>query len=196
MAESRPELGELVKLDIPGLLTRYARGVENFDRRIFELSEDQVDMAFLPEAGVGRWPIRVLLGHLADSELMQTTRIRRAIAEDAPLFSLWDENAFIDTGLYRGPINETPRSALTSPPQTGGFVAVIHTLRKWTAETLTALESAGWSRRALHPERGEQTVRTLVEFTTWHLEHHAWYLNAKVERLLGPRPTQPPHSAH
>ena len=196
MAESRPDIGELAKLDISGLLSRYARGVENFDRRIFELGDDQLDMAFLPDAGIGRWPIRVLLGHLADAELMQTARIRRALAEDAPLFSLWDENAFIDAGLYRGPIEGAPRSSLTSPPPIGGFVAVIHTLRKWMGETLAALEPEAWSRRALHPIRGERTVRTIVEFTIWHLEHHAWFLNAKVERLLGPRPAETPRPPH
>jgi hypothetical protein len=187
MAESRPEMADLAKLDIPGLLTRYARGVENFDRRLFELAEAQLDMAFLPDSGVGRWPVRVLLGHLADAELMQTARIRRAIAEDGPVFSVWDENAFVDAGLYRGPVDGTPRSALRVTPAVGGFVAVIHTLREWTAEALEALEPGDWSRRAMHPERGEQTVRSIVEITCWHLEHHAWFLNRKVERLLGPR---------
>jgi hypothetical protein len=189
MAESRPQISELAELEIPQLLTRFGRGVENFDRRIFELDDGQLDTAFLPDSGVGRWPVRVLLGHLADAELMQTGRVRRAVAEDGPVLSLWDENAFVDSGLYRGPVAEAPRSALQASPPAGAFVAVIHTLRKWTAETAAALAPADWGRRAMHPERGELTVRGIIEDTCIHLEHHAWFLNLKLERLLGPRPS-------
>ena len=32
---------------------------------------------------VGRWPIRVLLGHLADAELVFVHRMRRAVGEAA-----------------------------------------------------------------------------------------------------------------
>ena len=95
MAESRPETVELAKLEIPELLARYGTGVENFDRRVFELSDDQLDMAFLPDAGVGRWPVRVLLGHLADAELMQTARIRRAIVQRFAKFGERRRNALI-----------------------------------------------------------------------------------------------------
>lgn len=170
-----PPQPDIIALDAPGLISRYAKGVENFDRRVFDLSDDQLDTAFLPSANVGRWPCRVLLGHLADADLAQTHRIRRAAAEESPLLSVWDENAFIDSGLHKGPI--------------GGYVAVIHTLRAWTAEWLRSIEPAVWTRRAMHPQRGPMTVRSMVEFTVWHLEHHAAYLNKKVEKFLGPSTT-------
>jgi hypothetical protein len=170
-----PIYEEISRLDALELAARYGRGVENFDRRIFELSDDQLDLAFLPEAGVGRWPVRVLLGHLADAELLYVHRMRRTVGEDGPVLALWDENAAIDAGLYTGgryPI--------------GAFVAVIHTLRRWTAEWLATLTQEQWARRALHPERGEMTVRLMAVYATWHLEHHARYLDLKVTRFLGP----------
>src|ERR1043165_6150705 len=52
------------------LILRFRRGVENFDRRMFNLNEEQVDTAFLPEADCGRWPVRVLIGHIADADLV------------------------------------------------------------------------------------------------------------------------------
>lgn len=167
----RTKFAELSNAD---LIVRFGRGVENFDRRVFDLTDAQLDTAFLPSAEIGRWPCRVLLGHLADAEVAQAHRIRRAVAEVSPVFSAWDENAFVDSGLHSGPI--------------AGYVAVIHTLRKWTAEWLVMLDTAAWARKALHPEKGPQTVRRLVENPAWHLEHHAWYLNRKVEKFLGPRP--------
>jgi len=175
-----PLFEELSRLDDAGLIRRLGCGLEIFDRRLFELSDAQLDQAFLPEAGVGRWPVRVLLGHLADAEMLYVHRMRRAVGEDNPLLSNWDENAAVDAGLYTG-----------SQHPIGAFVAVVHTLRRWTVEWLTTLTGDQLDRRAMHPERGEMTVRRLALYDAWHLEHHAKYLNLKVERFLGPRPAEP-----
>jgi hypothetical protein len=109
-----------------------------------------------------------------------THRMRRAVAEDSPVLSSWDENAFIDAGLYgdgRQPV--------------AGFVAVMHTLRRWTAEWLATLTPAQLARQALHPERGAESVRDMLVLAVWHLEHHARFLNAKVCRMLGPASPEP-----
>jgi hypothetical protein len=161
-------------------LDRYALGVENFDRRLFELNDSELDSAFFPEAGVGRWPVRVLLGHLADAELAQVHRIRRTVAEEHPLLAPWDEHAFIESGLYG-----TPSTGAAYPA--GGYVAVLHTLRKWNVEWMRTLTAEQWARKALHSERGEQTVGYMVAYLSWHLEHHAWFLNRKIELLLSRR---------
>lgn len=166
----------------PELLRRYCIGVENFDRRVFDLSDNQLDQAFLPDAGVGRWPCRVLIGHLADAELAFVFRMRLVVAEEHPVLTVWDENAFIDRGVYG--TDRTPKE-IRQP--IGGPVATIHTLRKWHADFLRSLEPEDWQRTGLHPERGEQSVQTILVYDTWHLEHHAWFLNAKVDRMLGPR---------
>ncbi|HYE02215.1 MAG TPA: DinB family protein [Phycisphaerales bacterium] len=176
-------LEDVAALPRAGLLARYARGVENFDRRVFDLSPQQLDAAFPPEAGVGEWPVRVLLGHLADADLVFTHRLRRVVGEDNPVFSTWDENQFIEAGLY-GPPRAGPAGA--DGFAAGGFVAVIHTLRAWTGPWLATLDDPRWDRQGLHPEYGPQSVRRIVAVTTWHLEHHARYLNLKVARLLGP----------
>lgn len=172
-----PCLAEIRGLDDGRLVQRFGRGVETFDRRIFELSDAQLDQGFDPGTGAGRWPVRVLLGHLADAELLYVHRMRRTISEDRPLLSAWDENAAVESGLYRGGWHPI-----------GAFVAAVHTLRKWTAEWLATLEPRQWGRVALHPERGEMSVRKLAQYDTWHLEHHGRYLNRKVELILGPAP--------
>jgi hypothetical protein len=171
------------------LTARYAMGIELCDRRVVSMDDQQLDTAFLPEAGVGRWPIRVLLGHLADAELVFVHRMRRAVAEDNPLLAVFDEQAFIDSGLYGAATQSTSAAATPSPtpPPIGAFLATIHTLRKWTTEWLGSLSSKQWERGALHPERGPLTVRKIAEYDTWHLENHVWYLNRKVAKFLGPQ---------
>ena len=54
----------LSELSIDELLGRLRIGVESIDPRVFELSNEQLDQAWLPDANVGLWPIRVVLGHL------------------------------------------------------------------------------------------------------------------------------------
>ncbi|MBX3385270.1 MAG: DinB family protein [Phycisphaeraceae bacterium] len=164
------------------LIDRYAMGVERFDARVLKLDDAALDTAFLTGTEVtmpdgtrgplGIWPVRVLLGHLADAEIVLVHRMRRVVAEDRPVLAYWDENAFIDAGLYAGP--GRPIAA---------FVATVHTLRKWTTEWLRTLSDQQWARIGLHTQNGEQSVRTIANYATWHLEHHAIYLNRKVERL-------------
>jgi hypothetical protein len=159
----------------PELLERYRNGSSRIERRLLDLDDDQLDTFFRPEAEVGRWSCRVLIGHLADAELVIASRFRRTVGEEGPVLPNWDEDAFVDAGLYQAP-GVTP----------AGSVAVIHTVRLWAAEWLASLPEDAWSRRALHPERGETTLESQLAHATWHLEHHVAFLALKLEKLLGP----------
>lgn len=165
------------------LLARTKRGVENFDRRVFWLTESQLNTAFLPDAGVGRWPARVLLGHLADAELANLHRLRRIVGEDQPLLSEWDENSFIDANVYGHRVEDNGGRPAAS---IGGYVALIHTVRQFMAEWLGTLAPEAWTRVAMHPSRGELSLKDIVVYNAWHLEHHARFLRAKIDRMLGP----------
>lgn len=177
-------------LPTPELIARYRRGVENFDRRLFALNAEQLGTAFLPGGGVGTWPVRVLLGHLADADLAQAHRMRRAVGEDHPVLSLWDAHSFIDNDVYGGRRGASEQDGEARDHQAmtvvGGCVAMIHTMRQWTGQWLGTLSEKQWAREALHPERGPVSVRTMTALMTWHLEHHARYLRAKLNRLVGP----------
>ena len=169
---------EIAALDRAELIRRYEGGSARLNHQILHLDDAALDTFFTPEAGVGRWSCRALVGHLADAELVLVHRMRRQVAEDRPVFGLWDEDAFVDRGVYGTP-GKPPF------PKVAGFVATIHTLRLWTAEWLRARPEGDWDRQGLHPERGPLTLTNQVAIATWHLEHHAWFLDRKVERLGG-----------
>lgn len=188
-------LDQLKAMEIVPLIMRYRRGIENFDRRVFQLSERQIDQAFLPDANVGRWPVRVLVGHVADAEVAAVHRMRRAVAEEKPVLALWDEDAFVDANLY-GNVHEgyadTPESDESRVMHAlGGFMAVIHTLRQWNGQWLLSLSPQQLDRVAMHPQRGAERVRDMIAMNTWHLEHHAAFLTRKLDRMLGPAPAEP-----
>ncbi len=173
---------EIAALPLGEMLARYRRGVGNYDPRVFSLDVEQIDRAFLADAEVGRWSVRMLLAHLADAEIVFVHRMRRAVAEDRPVLAVWDENAFIDSGLYALPkevSNGDPASLI------GGHVAVLHTMRMWSFQWLSGLSPEQFERVALHPERGEQSVRTILSYSIWHVEHHGRFLQKKCDRMLG-----------
>lgn len=172
-------------LPLPELVRRYRRGVENFDRRMFELSEEQLDQAFLPDAGVGRWPVRVVLGHVADADLVAVHRMRKIVAEDNPVLAEWDEQAFVDKNMYG------VGQGMAGGGVVGAFVATIHVLRQWSGMWLASLSDAQLARQGMHTALGPQSVLDIAAYYTWHVENHAAYVNAKIERFMGPLPIQP-----
>ncbi|HYF13606.1 MAG TPA: DinB family protein [Phycisphaerales bacterium] len=181
---------ELATLPTMHLVMRSRRGLERLDRRVFQLSERQIDQAFLPEADCGRWPVRVLVGHLADAEIAATHRMRRIVAEENPTVCVWDEDAFVDANLYQNAPKEYAGDEEADHARVmnalGGSMAVIHTLRTWAGQWLMTLDDSGWERRMMHPQRGPVTLRDYVAINTWHLEHHAKFLAQKLDRMLGP----------
>lgn len=181
---------QVAALSSDRVIVRFMRGIEFFDRRVFDLNERQIDQAFLPDAGVGRWPVRVLVGHIADADLAAIHRMRRVVAEDHPVFSEWDENAFIDANIY-GNVHE----GYAADPEAdharvmnalGGFMATVHTLRQWTGQWLLTLSPEQLARTGMHPTLGPLSVRDILNYYTWHLEHHCGFLTRKLDLMLGP----------
>ncbi len=37
----------------------------------------------------------------------------------------------------------------------------------------------------MHPQRGVQTLKEILSYCTWHVEHHARFLKLKVDKLTG-----------
>ncbi|MFI4873041.1 MAG: DinB family protein [Phycisphaerales bacterium JB061] len=183
MREPGPSFDELAELPTSELIDRYGIGVERIDPRAFELDDDLLDTAFLESAGVGKWPVRVLIGHLADCEILNANRLRRTVAEDGPMLHGFDPDPYIDNGLYKLKPKDAPGDSARAA--CGAFVATIHTIRAWTRDWLMTLDDAAWDRKALHVTRGEFTTKRLLGLATWHIEHHASFLPRKIDLLLG-----------
>ena len=171
-------------MSLAELLPRFSEGTLQLDSRLLELSDDQLDTTFhnLPDpdrATTGGWSCRQLVGHLADAEIAITFRMRRTAGEEGPVLQSWDADAFVEQGLYARP--DAP-----SRPPVAGSVAVIHTLRLWAIDWLNALPDAAWERQSLHPALGPMNLLAHLAHDVWHLEHHAWYLSSKLNRLLPP----------
>lgn len=178
-----PQRDEIVGLPRDAILTRYETGVTHLPRDVLELDDAMLDTFFRVDSGVGRWSCRVLLGHLADAEIVCTLRMRRIAGEDHPTLPNWDVEGFIDRGIY-APMGDDASNDALPRPRPGGHVAVIHTMRIWNTEWLRARPADDWDRVGLHDRYGSLSLREMVGHVTWHFEHHAWFLAKKIDRLL------------
>src|SRR5712671_3752929 len=76
--------------DIPDLLERFRRGPELLAVVLTGVFGEEEDFAIAP----GKWSIRQIVAHLADSELVGAHRLRQVIAEDNPTLIAFDQDAW------------------------------------------------------------------------------------------------------
>jgi hypothetical protein len=86
----------------------------------FKLGEPELSRSY----GPGKWSVRFLLHHLADTETVLYERIRRAISEPHPTVNVMDQDAWAKELDYTGMPLEISRDIYTSVRS-----AVIHLAR-------------------------------------------------------------------
>ncbi|MBI2688298.1 MAG: DinB family protein [Acidobacteria bacterium] len=105
----------------------------------------------------GKWSLRQVLAHLADTEIVFAMRLRQSIAEDDHIIQPFDQDAWA-----RGYAEAGVETAL----------AVFTTVRAWNVQFIRAQPEAAFARSLSHPERGTMTFRTLVETMAGHDRNH------------------------
>jgi hypothetical protein len=122
------------------------------------------DAGLSRSGGPGKWTGKQILAHLADAEMAVGFRIRQVLAEDNHRIQPWDEGAW-----SRRYTDVDVESALAS------FLAV----RRWNLALLRRLGPEDLEREAYHPERGPETLGTIVRLLAGHDLNHV----AQLERL-------------
>ena len=136
-----------------------ARTSEELDHLFNALGSQRVEQPLAP----GKWSPREILCHLADAELAFAFRLRQALAEDHHVIQPFDQNRWAST--YMG---YEARAAL----------AVFSSVREWNLALIRALPAAALSKPLTHPERGDMTVRTIIETMAGHDLNHLGPLEA------------------
>jgi hypothetical protein len=142
--------------DIPALLERYRRGPELLAMVLTGVFGEEEDFLTAP----GKWSIRQIIAHLADTEIVLAHRFRQVIAEDNPTLIAIKQEAWASHLDY----------ARRKPKQS------LETLRRTRAENydlLKALPESAYERAGNHTERGPTTLRRLLEDYSGHTESHA-----------------------
>jgi hypothetical protein len=108
----------------------------------------------------GKWSIREITAHLADTEIVAGMRLRQMLGESKPLLTVFDQDAWAKAFEY----NERDVAA---------SLETFRTLRAVNAALLDTMPAGAFHREGIHPERGVTTVGEWVERFTKHVERHA-----------------------
>jgi len=145
-------------------LDRYAATPKTLAHLVAEAGDARLDTS-----PAGEWSVRVILAHLRDVEMLSgRLRYERMLAEEAPVFADFDEDAWVANR------NRTR-------DRKDWLLADFALQRQATVGMLRAIRPEEWKRTGSHPYRGVFTVSTWLDAC---LDHDAQHI-AQVERLLG-----------
>lgn len=130
----------------PAVLEEALRGVSDAESR------------FVPAPG--KWNIRQIARHVADTEIVAGMRLRQIIAEDEPLMAVFDQD------LWAANLAYAECDAFDS-------AAKFKVLRDDMSAILASLPVTVFQRSGMHPERGTWTLLKWVNHFGVHVETHA-----------------------
>ena len=105
----------------------------------------------------GKWSVRQVVAHLADTEIAFSFRLRQAVAETGHVIQPFDQDKWATR--YAHADAETA-------------LALYGLLRKWNVQFLRGLTPEVFEKDVTHPERGTMKVRTIVETMAGHDANH------------------------
>jgi hypothetical protein len=137
-------------------MQRFENGISAFEDALNGVPPEIIDRSPAP----GKWTLRQIAAHLADSELITGVRIRFIAAQPGSPLKAFDQDLWATHLAY---------DKLSLEESFELFRAT----RKATASVLRQLPEAAFSNTGVHEERGEVTLLRLVELYTDHAEHHS-----------------------
>jgi DinB family protein len=138
--------------------------LEDSARRVEETARRLGEAGLARSWGPGKWTGKQILAHLADAEVGVGFRVRQVLAEDHHTIQPFDEEAWA-----RRYADVDVTAAL------GSFLG----LRRWNLALFRSLSKDDLAREAVHPERGPETLGTIVRLLAGHDLNHL----AQLERL-------------
>ena len=137
------------------LLERYRTGSDAVEAALAGITDEELDQA----PSDGGWTARQVAHHLADSEAMAYTRVRRLVADEDPQIAGYDEPGWAERLHYERPIGEA--------------LAVMRSVRAASLALLETLTPDEWERAGTHSESGTYSVDRWLEIYANHPHEHA-----------------------
>lgn len=113
------------------------------------------------------WSAAMVVSHLADAELVYGMRLKQMLTEERPHFPPYDENAWTERFSR---VEEDLKDTL----------ARWRLQREHIVRMLETLEEPEWRRTGVHSQRGEMTVRQMVQLMAEHDRGHLDQLRRSV----------------
>ena len=142
------------------LIAQYRDGYAAIAEALLKITDEE--LAARP--GPGKWSVREIVHHLADSEMTAAIRIRRLLAEDHPEIKGYDQDEFARRLHYDRPHELS--------------LELFKYVRDSTAELLERMSPSDWLREGTHSEVGRYTPETCLKIYGGHAHKHALQIRA------------------
>jgi hypothetical protein len=137
------------------LIEQYRDGYAAVVEALLKITPDELDVRPAP----GKWSVREIIHHLADSEMTAAVRLRLLLAEDRPEIKGYDQDEFARRLYYDRPHEPS--------------LELFRMVRSSTAEILERLTPAEWVREGTHSEAGPFGVEQWLRVYAAHAHKHA-----------------------
>jgi len=105
----------------------------------------------------GKWNARQIVCHLADCELVFAFRLRQTLAQDRHVVQPFEQDDWAKNyGAYSA----------------SDALALFSAARMWNCALVNSLAPEAFAKPLTHPERGDMTLRTLIETMAGHDLNH------------------------
>jgi DinB superfamily len=141
--------------ELAELLERYRRGAELL--AVVTTGAAGPELDFAPSEG--KWGVRMIVCHLADTEAVNVTRFRQMIAEDNPTLVPFDQDKWAANLDYK-------KRKISQPIET------FRRLRGENYELLKDQPEEVFTRTGNHLQRGKMTVLDMLRLHAEHVEKH------------------------
>ncbi len=138
------------------LIQQYRDGYRAVTAALANVTDAELDKR---PADDDAWTAREVVHHLADSETTSYLRLRKLLAEDAPVIAGYDEAQYARALHYSRPIEPS--------------LQVLRAVRQSSADLLDALEPHEWERAGVHSDSGPYDVETWLRIYAVHAHDHA-----------------------
>jgi hypothetical protein len=133
---------------------------------LFALGDAELSATYAP----GKWPVRLILHHLADAETVMLERIKRVLSEGHQLLRAFDPDAWAKALNYDDAPLTLSRDSYRSARAGVRHLANLH------YDTSGHLE---W----MHSETGVRTLKAEFDKVAEHNEHHLRQVRAALSQL-------------
>jgi hypothetical protein len=153
-----------------GIIAKYRRQADEMEEFLSNCPADAV----IRSPAVGRWSILEIAAHLADAELLASTRIRRIITQDRPEMRGYKQELWAQSLAY----GQQKIEAMSAR-----FVI----LRRENAALLEMIGEEVWRLKGRHDEYGELSLRELIEDYITHTAKHLDQMRAAAVAYTKPQ---------
>lgn len=150
------------------LIDQYRAGYAAVSEALLKITPGELE--FKP--GPGKWSVRDIIHHLADSEMTAAVRLRFLLAQDRPTIQGYDQDEFARRLYY-----DRPHEA---------SLELFRVARQSTAEILDRLTPAEWIREGMHTEAGPYGVEAWLKTYSEHAHKHARQIRVAREAATNP----------